>query len=232
MEPCELVAVWGSAPDGGAFWTAFAGAVNGVMGILDFCTLTAACGYAPLVSPALSGSPTAPTPSLGDNSNQIATTSFVQQAIGAINFCAATAGCGYVNATFVNTQISTAISTAVSASNPAFCAAVTACGGADEVIGTGAATFTSPGVVASPGVFVGVVFDNNGTISASGANARFTFSAVQPDTNYSVALSDNDQTGQVKCVIHAATTTHVDFNVVQITGASVFGVRVDITISR
>jgi hypothetical protein len=38
--------------------------------------------YAPLNSPALVGVPTAPTPTAGSNSTQIATTQFVEQAIG------------------------------------------------------------------------------------------------------------------------------------------------------
>lgn len=40
--------------------------------------------YAPLASPALTGTPTAPTANAGDNSTQIATTSFVQTAISGI----------------------------------------------------------------------------------------------------------------------------------------------------
>lgn len=42
---------------------------------------TAAATYAPLVSPALSGNPTAPTPPAGDNDTSLATTAFVQTAI-------------------------------------------------------------------------------------------------------------------------------------------------------
>ena len=41
--------------------------------------------YAPLASPALTGTPTAPTANAGDNSTQIATTSFVQSAISGIS---------------------------------------------------------------------------------------------------------------------------------------------------
>ena len=40
--------------------------------------------YAPLVSPSLSGTPTAPTADAGDNSNQIATTSYVDSAIASL----------------------------------------------------------------------------------------------------------------------------------------------------
>ncbi len=39
--------------------------------------------YAPVLSPALLGSPTAPTPPLGDDSDRMATTAFVKAAIGA-----------------------------------------------------------------------------------------------------------------------------------------------------
>jgi len=37
--------------------------------------------FAPLASPALTGTPTAPTPTAGDDSTKIATTAFVQDAI-------------------------------------------------------------------------------------------------------------------------------------------------------
>ena len=37
---------------------------------------------APLASPALTGTPSAPTAALGTNTNQIATTAFVQAALG------------------------------------------------------------------------------------------------------------------------------------------------------
>jgi len=37
--------------------------------------------FAPLASPALTGTPTAPTPTLGDDSTKIATTAFVQDAL-------------------------------------------------------------------------------------------------------------------------------------------------------
>lgn len=44
----------------------------------DICTDAAVCAlYAPLASPALTGTPTAPTATLGTNTNQIATTAFV-----------------------------------------------------------------------------------------------------------------------------------------------------------
>ncbi len=41
--------------------------------------------YAPLASPALTGTPTAPKATAGDNSDQIATTSFVSEALGAVS---------------------------------------------------------------------------------------------------------------------------------------------------
>jgi hypothetical protein len=40
--------------------------------------------YAPLASPALTGNPTAPTPTAGDNDTSVATTAFVQAAIAAV----------------------------------------------------------------------------------------------------------------------------------------------------
>jgi hypothetical protein len=45
-------------------------------------TAAANMNYAPLNSPVLTGTPTAPTPTVGDNSNNIATTAFVSAAAG------------------------------------------------------------------------------------------------------------------------------------------------------
>lgn len=47
-------------------------------------TDTHVSGLAPLASPALTGNPTAPTPTLGDSDTSIATTAFVQAAIAAL----------------------------------------------------------------------------------------------------------------------------------------------------
>lgn len=44
----------------------------------------ASAGYAPLNSPALTGTPTAPTPTAGDNSTKIATTEFIANATGRV----------------------------------------------------------------------------------------------------------------------------------------------------
>lgn len=46
--------------------------------------VTASSTYAPLASPALTGNPTAPTPTVGDNDTSIATTAFVQAAVTAL----------------------------------------------------------------------------------------------------------------------------------------------------
>lgn len=47
----------------------------------DSAAAAAIVGLAPLASPALSGNPTAPTPTLGDDDTSIATTAFVQAAL-------------------------------------------------------------------------------------------------------------------------------------------------------
>lgn len=57
-------------PPTNPFWT---------VGSIGFEEMTAA--FAPLDSPAFTGTPTAPTPSLGDSSENIATTQFVQETI-------------------------------------------------------------------------------------------------------------------------------------------------------
>jgi hypothetical protein len=50
-----------------------------------YATQTSLESYAPLASPALTGNPTAPTQSLGDDSTNIATTAFVQSTVGSIS---------------------------------------------------------------------------------------------------------------------------------------------------
>jgi hypothetical protein len=66
---------------GGAVSSVFArtGAIAAVSGDYAVGQIT---GAAPLASPALTGTPTAPTPSTGDNSTKIATTAFVQASVG------------------------------------------------------------------------------------------------------------------------------------------------------
>ena len=82
------------------------------------CTLPATGGLlAPLVSPALTGTPTAPTPTAGDNSTKVATTAFAMGAgIGSNQtFSSQTrlAGITYTNSTgkpiFVNAGLSNTV---------------------------------------------------------------------------------------------------------------------------
>lgn len=47
--------------------------------------VTVADTFAPLASPAFTGTPTAPTPTAGDNSTKLATTEFVTTAVGSLN---------------------------------------------------------------------------------------------------------------------------------------------------
>lgn len=101
LDPCTLIAAWNTPSLGTPFWNAFASAVNQAVGGVSLCAAVAACGLAPLASPVFTGDPRAPTPAPGDSDTSIATTAFVGAAVAA----------------------------AISGSNPAFCAAVTACGG-------------------------------------------------------------------------------------------------------
>lgn len=71
----KLLSVNGSAP-------ASASDIVNALGVLT--TSSAQTIYAPLVSPSLTGSPTAPTPLLTDNSTAIATTAFVQGLIAGL----------------------------------------------------------------------------------------------------------------------------------------------------
>lgn len=74
-----------SSPANGDVWSttaAFFGRLNGAT--VQFATITdLTTTYAPLASPALTGNPTAPTASPGDNDTSIATTAFVTAAVAA-----------------------------------------------------------------------------------------------------------------------------------------------------
>jgi hypothetical protein len=67
--------------------TSVFGRTGGVKAQTGDYTVTQVTGAAPLASPALTGTSTAPTPTTGDNSTRLATTAFVQSALpGPINF--------------------------------------------------------------------------------------------------------------------------------------------------
>ena len=55
--------------------------------------LSALSGYAPLASPALTGTPTAPTPTAGDNTTKLATTAFIATAVAALAASVAPTAC-------------------------------------------------------------------------------------------------------------------------------------------
>lgn len=57
--------------------------IRAIIALLDG-TVIDADGLAPLVSPAFTGTPTAPTPSAGNNSTRVATTAFVKTALDAL----------------------------------------------------------------------------------------------------------------------------------------------------
>ena len=102
MDPCTLAAALSGITTATPFGMAFQQAVNQVLGGgSSLCANVLACGtIAPVDSPNFTGIPTAPTAAPGTNTNQIATTAFVQQeltnAISSLNaaFCAAVSGCG------------------------------------------------------------------------------------------------------------------------------------------
>lgn len=73
----------GSSPDATAAVKGVLKLTNDLGGTADLPTVPALLSKAPLDSPSLTGTPSAPTPAALDNSTKIATTQFVQQAITA-----------------------------------------------------------------------------------------------------------------------------------------------------
>lgn len=71
---------YGGGDSGGAATSILAIAGSGA-----FATSAALALKAPLASPALTGNPTAPTQTAGNNSTRLATTAFVQTALAAID---------------------------------------------------------------------------------------------------------------------------------------------------
>jgi len=191
FEPCKLVQALAMPSLASSFWTAFSSAVTAVIsGSASFCAAVTACAPTLFNNAALTGTPTAPTAALGTNSNQIATTAFVQQELA----------------------------NQISSTNPAFCAAVTACGGggggscasivpswipaggapsaAVRFLADDCQSYTATQIAAGVGViatgsFTGflVAYSRGCTVVASSAAGNITFDVPQPDTNYAVTLS-------------------------------------------
>jgi hypothetical protein len=129
---------------------------NGGTGAGTSAAALAALGGAPLASPALTGTPTAPTPAGADNSTKIATTAFVQSTVGAggggtitgVTAGTGLAGGGTSGTVTVNLQTPVAISNGGTGAGTA-AAALTALGGAPlaspTFTGTPAAPTPAPG---------------------------------------------------------------------------------------
>jgi phage-related tail fiber protein len=144
-------------------------------------------GGAPLASPAFTGSPTAPTPTLTDSSSLIATTSFVKQQITTITGDVTGSGNGTINLTLTSTGVTPGTYNAVvvdakgriqSASNVTSTTDVTLTG---DVTGTGvgsvATTLAATGV--SAGTYTSVTVNTKGlVVSASQINSASIISAL------------------------------------------------------
>lgn len=182
IDPCTLIAAWNSPPLGTPFWTAFVNAVNAasvnLFALPSFCGAVFACGVAPLNSPNFTGVPTAPTAAAGTATTQIATTAFVTNGIN------------------------TAIANSITSSNPAFCAAVTGCGGGGGGGGGGQGNFASftvslssfgggaivPGSVAVTANYGCTAFLNG---VGSGITVTVNWNVAQPNLNWVFSSVDN-----------------------------------------
>ena len=177
VDPCTLIAALGTPLIGSAFFNAFTNAVNTVISGGTFCATVAACGFALLNSPAFIGTPTAPTPPAGNSSTRIATTAFV----------------------------ATAVANAISASNPAFCAAVTSCGGGGggggggpcggKTVANGSFSADGAGLAQLPIFISGATYGGFG-----GTSIQVNLSPAQPDANYSILLGAGGNTAPIAWV--------------------------------
>lgn len=165
---------------------------------------TALGAKAPLASPALTGTPTAPTAAAGTNTTQIATTAFVNSAVkvtgvkgnsessyrtGDVNITAANIGLGNVNNTSdANKPISTATQTALDAKAPLASPALTG----TPTAPTAAAGTNSTQIATTAFVKSAVDTSASGKVSKSGdtMTGKLTLQSSQYTDNYTTGALD------------------------------------------
>ena len=184
-------------------------------------------GYAPLASPALTGTPTAPTAAEGTNTTQIATTAFVKTAVDS-----ATAGLAgamhYIGVTTTTiTDGSTTSTISINSEN------ITAATGDVVIYGSKEFVFngTSWAELGDPSNYILKVtgetgevpkFDANGNLESTGftlgtsvpANAVFT------DTTYTIGQSINGTTGKVDVTLTPSAGSAQTITIPEMTGAT------------
>lgn len=174
--------------------------------------------YAPLISPALTGTPTAPTASIGSNSTQIATTAFVK-ALGYATTATTLAGYGITDAVDnFSTQVVAGVKTFSSGTifnagvqiNPSFVLQWGATGNFGQLVPpsfTGARSWTLPDA-SGP---IGLTFHGNSTTTGTATSTvTVTIGSTMTGTNYFVAITPRDLLTAVNYYISAKTTTAFD----------------------
>lgn len=180
--------------------------------------------YAPLASPAFTGTPTAPTATSGTNTTQLATTAFTQSAfttfLGSANTWSATnkfAGFNLLNVSSVSAAAGYGAIGALSTGGFTFLP--TASGSSITINNTGsqASTFTINSTQTGgdnitfpdmPNPIVAYSIHGNSTTTGSATTSvTVTIGQTMPNSNYYVSISPQDLVTAVNWYISAKTTT-------------------------
>lgn len=198
--------------------------------VTDGLTLDAAdipAAIARLASPALTGTPTAPTASLATNTTQIATTAFVRQEINALvgsagsaldtlQELAAAIGDDANFATTITTSIATKLAKASNLSD--LTSASTARTNLGVAIGTDVQAYSAK--LAS---LAGLTLSANTGVIASGSNSFTTYSL----TAAALTLLDDTSTSDMRTTLGLGTIATQNANNVTITGGTINGITID-----
>lgn len=157
---------------GGTIWGAISGTLSNQTDLINALNLKA-----PLVSPAFTDEPTAPTPTLGDNSTRVATTAFVLANGGSINV----ASTAEAQAGTDNTKAITPLRLREGL-NASGTAPIYACRAWVNFNGTGVVAIRDSGNISS-------ITDNGAGIYAA------NFISALPDVNYAAVASGSREAG-------------------------------------
>jgi hypothetical protein len=188
------------------------------------------------------GNPTAPTAAPGDNDTSVATTAFVNTAI--VNYVDATniAFCTEVNLCVAAITCAAIVGSWTPAGvgpGPAVGFLADDCNSytvdqifaLQRVLASAQVAFTTSGVAGTDGVFTATAFANGVSVALNAGNARFTFTVVQADTEYSIAFGNGGPNNNFLPHWITKAITHFDVNVTDL-GAAALAVLLDVTVSR